>query len=312
MAKGPVHALTFSSGSGQYLLSGSADRTINLYNPSKAFGKQSDKATAAALIQTYSGVHGYEVLSISVASDNSRFVSAGGDKTVFLWDVSTAQTLRRFGGTGSHTGKVECTAFGGEGDSVVISGSYDSTVRFWDTKSQGAKPIMMLDEAKDSVSSLAVHDHEIFTGSIDGRMRRYDLRMGMLHTDVLGASITSITPTLKADSVLVSTLDSTVRLLDMADGKLLKAYQDPAFEVKAYRIGSALALKDAVAISGSEDGHVYAWNVLSGECTHRIQHHGEESSVSRQSRRVVSTVACKWRGSEWASAGGDGTIAVWG
>ena len=138
------------------------------------------------MIQSYTGVHGYEVLAISVASDNSRFVSAGGDKTVFLWDVPTAQTLRRFGGVGSHTGKVECTAFGGDGDSVVISGSYDSTVRFWDTKSQSNKPIMVLNEAKDSVSCLGVKLHEIFTGSVDGRMRRYDLRMGMVSVDVVG------------------------------------------------------------------------------------------------------------------------------
>ena len=319
--------MTFSSGSGQYLLSGSADRTINLYNPSKAFGVQPDKATSNALIQSYTGVHGYEVFSISVASDNSRFVSAGGDKTVFLWDVPTAQTLRRFGGVGSHTGKVECTAFGGDGDSVVISGSFDSTVRCWDTKSQSNRPIMVLDEAKDSVSSLAVHQHEILTGSIDGRLRKYDLRMGMVTVDVIGgmfsvskelamagwksltyaaAAITSITPTLQADSVLVSSLDSTLRLLDMADGKLLKAYKDPAFTVTAFRIRSALAAKDAVAISGSEDGYVYAWDVESGECVKRIKHHREESSTARQSRRVVSTVACKWKGGEWASAGGDG------
>ena len=183
-----MHALVFSSGSGQYLLSGSADRTIKLYNPARVFGEQNQQASSAALIQSYSGVHGYEVLSISVASDNSRFVSAGVDKTVFLWDVPTAQTLRRFGGVGSHTGKVECTAFGGDGDSVVISGSFDSTVRFWDSKSQSTRPIMVLDEAKDSVSSLAVHDYEIFTGSTDGRLRKYDLRMGIMSVDVIGGA----------------------------------------------------------------------------------------------------------------------------
>lgn len=45
---------------------------------------------------------------------------------------------------------------------------------------------MILDEAKDSVSSVAVSEHEIFTGSVDGRLRRYDLRMGMLSVDVIG------------------------------------------------------------------------------------------------------------------------------
>lgn len=76
--------------------------------------------------------------------------------------------------------------FGGEDGSVVISGSYDATVRLWDCKSQSTKPIQVLEEAKDSVSSLHVVGHEIVTGSVDGRMRVYDVRMGMLFVDVIG------------------------------------------------------------------------------------------------------------------------------
>lgn len=75
---------------------------------------------------------------------------------------------------------------GGEDGSVVISGSYDATVRLWDCKSQSTKAIQVLEEAKDSVSSLHVVGHEIVTGSVDGRMRVYDLRMGMIFVDVIG------------------------------------------------------------------------------------------------------------------------------
>ena len=76
--------------------------------------------------------------------------------------------------------------FGGEADGVVVSGSYDATVRLWDCKSQSTKPIQVLEEAGDSVSSLQVVGHEIVTGSVDGRMRVYDLRMGMVFVDVIG------------------------------------------------------------------------------------------------------------------------------
>ena len=138
---------------------------------------------SAGLIQTYSGVHGYEVLSVSVSGDNARFVSAGGDKTVFLWDVATAMTLRRYSG---HNGRVECAVFGGEGDAVVISGSFDSTIRLWDARSQSTKPLMVMQEAKDSVTSLVVTGAEILAGSVDGRLRTYDLRMGSCYIDVVG------------------------------------------------------------------------------------------------------------------------------
>ena len=69
------------------------------------------------------------------------------------------------------------------------SGSYDSTVRLWDTKAQSGKPLMTLSEARDSISTLSVLDHEIVTGSIDGKVRSYDIRMGIMSEDVIGCKL---------------------------------------------------------------------------------------------------------------------------
>ena len=44
-----------------------------------------------------------------------------------------------------------------------------------------------MDEAKDSVTCLCVTDHEILSGSADGRIRRYDLRMGQIQSDFIGS-----------------------------------------------------------------------------------------------------------------------------
>ena len=151
---------------------------MHLYNPSRALSS----APKSGLIQTYSA-HGYEVLDLAVTNDNARFASVGGDKQVFLWDVATARTLRRWTG---HFGRVNCVGFGGEDSSVVASGSFDATVRLWDCKSQSTKPIQVLEEARDSVSSLHVVEHEIVTGSVDGNVRVYDLRMGMIYVDTIG------------------------------------------------------------------------------------------------------------------------------
>jgi len=81
--------------------------------------------------------------------------------------------------------------FGGEGESVVVSGSFDATVRVWDCRSQSQKPIMVLEEAGDSVSGLCVGGCEIVTGCVDGRVRVYDLRMGMVFVDVIGRGLLS-------------------------------------------------------------------------------------------------------------------------
>ncbi|OCK80603.1 WD40 repeat-like protein [Lepidopterella palustris CBS 459.81] len=320
---GPVHAVTYSAGLSQYILTGSTDRLIRLFNPNRAPPPDSTSSSTTyqkdtstpGLVQTYDA-HGYEVLDIAVSDDNARFTSVGGDKTVFLWDVASARTLRRWSG---HVGRINACSFGGAEGSVVVSGSYDGTVRLWDVKSQSHKPLMVFSEAKDSISSVSVVDHEIMSGSIDGRVRVYDLRMGTIYIDVIGHPVTSLTPTNPSASLLVSSLDSTLRLMDKPDGKLLKAYKAPEYTNTDYRIRSTLGLNDSVVVSGSESGLIFVWDLLEGTVLHKLRHAQPSTAQPHAAlnpkvskKDVVSAVAfCKTR-KEWVSAGGDGNVIVWG
>lgn len=260
------------------------------------------------------------MLDLAVSEDNSKFVSVGGDKTVFVWDVATAQTLRRFNG---HAGRVNGCAFGGEGgdgkaatvtsgESVVVTGSFDGTVKVWDLRSQSHKAVVTFAEARDSVSCVSVLGGEIYAGSVDGRVRVYDVAMGVVDVDVLGTAVTSITPAKAGDSYLVSTLDSKVRLMDRATGKCLQTFADGGLRNETYRVRSTLAMADACAISGAENGIVFVWDVLTGKVLERVWHKegGDEEAASKKD--VVSAVAWNQLRKQWASAGGDGTVVVWG
>lgn len=111
--------MTFSSSPGTYLLTGSSDRSVHLSRALPSSSKPSDATpTTTSPIQKYDA-HGYSVLDLAVTTDNARFVSVGGDKQVFLWDVETGTTVRRWSG---HGGRVEAVEFAGETDSVVVSG----------------------------------------------------------------------------------------------------------------------------------------------------------------------------------------------
>ena len=69
---------------------------------------------------------------------------------------------------------------------------------------------MTLGDARDAVSSIAVRGAEILAGSVDGRVRVYDLRSGEVDVDVLATSgVTSVAPSKDGEGYLVSTLDST-------------------------------------------------------------------------------------------------------
>lgn len=115
----PVNAVTFSSYPGTYVLTGSSDRTIHLSRAVPSNAENSAHAVeTSSPIQRYEA-HGYSVLDVAVAADNAQFVSVGGDRQVFLWDVEQGVTNRRWDG---HSSRVEAVQFAGEGDSVVVSG----------------------------------------------------------------------------------------------------------------------------------------------------------------------------------------------
>jgi mitogen-activated protein kinase organizer 1 len=108
-------------------------------------------------------------------------------------------------------------------------------------------------------------------------------------------------------------LDSTLRLFDRQNGKLLQAFRDPDFLVENYRVRSTLGMKDSVVISGSENGGIFVWDLLEGNVLHRLRHDGGVGEKRKGSKEVVSAVAyCPSGRREWCSAGADGNVVVWG
>lgn len=330
--------MTYSASPGAYILTGSADRAIRLYNPfpSTTTGKSSEGKDAAAvpqgrLIQTYQA-HGYEALSLDVAADNERFVSGGGDRAVFLWDVASATTIRRFGGNaGGHSARVNSVRFAGEGDSVVVSGSFDTSVRLWDVRSGSFKPIQVLTEARDAVTSLVVRGPEVVAGSVDGRVRSYDVRMGTVTEDTLGASVTSLDMTRDGRALLVGTLDSKIRLVDRDTGSCLRAYADAGFANTSLRVQSLLGRSEKYVVAGDEsppegEGRLWVWDLLTGKVVKRVGvpwgpggTEQRKKAIGRDGkektrRNIVSCIA--WREDGWGDqfcvGGTSGVVTVFG
>lgn len=214
-------------------------------------------------MKTYQG-HGDEVLDTKSTCDNSQVVSCGVDKTVILWDVSTGVPQRKWRG---HAGTVNCIALNEE-STVAISGSIDATVKCWDMKSKSQDPIQTLEEMKDSVTCILVTDHEIITGSADGKVRTYDLRNGRLITDMItydGSAISSISLTSDGQCYLVNTAKSedSLKLMDKTNGSMLQEYHGVSNK-KGYRIEAVIGHESRQVLSGSDEGKVTLFDLVKG------------------------------------------------
>ncbi len=298
---------------------------------------------AAKLIQTYTS-HAYAVLSLTVARDNATFASSGGDRAVLLWDVATAQTTRRFGAAStafSHTGRVNAVAFAGAGDSLIVSGGLDCTVRVWDVRAGGQKPVQVMEEARDAVSCVVAGDGEIVAGSVDGRVRGYDVRVGRCVVDVFPGSVTSLGMARDGKTMLVGSLDSKVRLMDRRDGGCLRAFGEAGWRNEELRVQSVFGGGERFVVVGdemtgagpegaaaaggsnSEDGRVWAWDVLTGKLVATLSvpwggtGEGRKRAIGadgkeKQRKNVVSCIA--WKdggfGDQFCVGGTSGVVTV--
>ncbi|KAJ9478439.1 WD_REPEATS_REGION domain-containing protein [Pseudozyma hubeiensis] len=293
--RSPINVVRYNS-TGRYLLTGSSDRSVKLWN---AQSSQRD----AKPIQTYTE-HNHAVLAIDISSDNSRFVSAGEDRSIFVWDVASGSVVRRFSG---HVGKVNDVRFGGKDaeGSVIVAGGLDGFVRAYDLRAANEwRPIMQLAEAKDSITSIHVSHDKIYSGSTDGVARCYDLRAGQLRSDTLSTAITSVVASKLDSSMLVATMDSTVRLIDSRDGTMLQEYRGHRHEEYRCRAVFSGGEEDGVVV-GDEGGELVGWDLVSGERVSVGQKDGEGGKVVLwvEFNPVVS--------GEMVSAGADGIVRIW-
>jgi WD40 repeat protein len=112
-----VRSVAFS-GDGQTLASGSADRTIKLWD-----------IKSGVELQTLKG-HSGSVSFLAFSGDGQTLASGSQDYTIQLWDTKTGRELQRLTG---HSDSVWSVAFSGDGQTLA-SGSINNITKLWDIK----------------------------------------------------------------------------------------------------------------------------------------------------------------------------------
>ena len=220
-------------------------------------------------MQTYSLTHSVADIAVDDASNTgaaASLICATGQMVTWT-DVVTLSCQRKWR---EHTARVNAVAV--VAPQVAISASYDATVRIWDMRSRSTASIQVLKEAKDSVTSVLVDGTCIRTASVDGSVRNYDIRMGIVQCDDMGSPITSITK-LDEDNLAVSCLDGAIRIYNVNAGGR-KSTLSGKHRAGQYGL-RCCATADGNVVSGSEDGNTIIYDAAKGSAPQTLLGHSK-------------------------------------
>jgi WD40 repeat protein len=272
-----VNSVAFSP-DGLSVLSGSDDNTIKLWD--RASGR---------LVRTFEG-HSAQVKSVAFSHDGRSVLSGGWDKTLRLWEAATGRLMRTIEG---HSHAIESVALSPDGRSALTgSGRWAllldvATGRLVHTfeGSGWVKSVAFLPGGTGVLvgSSVGLNVWDLVTG----RPVRFFMPSG-------GATSVAVSP--DGRSILSGHLDETVKLWDVATGRLVRT-----FEGHAHTVASVALSPDGRSVLSGSLEDVKLWDVATGRFTRAFGGHSD----------VVASVTFSQDGRRVLSGGWDKTPKLW-
>jgi WD40 repeat protein/transcriptional regulator with XRE-family HTH domain len=274
--------LAFSPGGGR-LASGGLDAIVRLWDP--------QRGTPLKELPHPSGV-----CSLAWSPDEKLLASGCSDGSIWLWEPEGPEPdtcVRRLSG---HTHWVAGLAFAPDG--VLASGSYDGTVKLWDTTSGSC--LQTFSGHSDRVIRVvwSPDGHTLASCSVDHTIRLWDEEEGRSRMVLQGhtAVVSNLAFTPDSRTLLSGSNDGTVRVWDVESGQCLRiigGYAAPLVDIDWSPDGTQLA-------SGGADTLVTLWEGVSMTSPRVLHGH----------RDIVQGVAWSPDGRLLASGGHDG-IGLW-
>ncbi|EED14452.1 NACHT and WD40 domain protein [Talaromyces stipitatus ATCC 10500] len=277
-----VQSVAFSP-DGRLLASGSADRTVKIWDTS-----------TGALQQTLES-HSDWVQLVTFSLDGRLLASGSRDRTIKLWDTASGALQKTFE---SPLEWVLAVAFLPDGR-LLASGSEDRTVKLWDTATGALQ--QTLDSHSERVRSVALSPDGrlLVSGSEDGRVKLWDTASAALQQTLESHSRGILAVAFSPDGRLLasSSQDDTVKLWDTATGALQKTLESQSewfWSVIFSPDGRLLAL-------GSSQRKITLWDTATNALQQILEGHSQR----------IEAMEFSPDGRLLASGSSDKTVKLW-
>lgn len=248
---------------------------------------QAFDTSSRAILKTWSGEHKQPVwVTKWHPQDLTGAMSCSDDGTVRLWDLPAEKSSWRGWGHGDY---VRCGGFVGTAGNLIVSGSYDRSIRLWDPRIGGggeekAKSTVMHFQLGDPVETvLPMPGGTTLLGAAGEKVVVLDLvaarPMQMLRNHQ--KTVTSLALASQGTKVLTGALDGHVKVFDTENWSVVAGFKYPS---------PVLALDLVAAGSGREDRHLCV-GMQSGLLSIRTRLSSEAKAAKREKEKEMEALA---------------------
>jgi WD40 repeat protein len=181
-----VTALCVSK-NGRYALSGSADKTVKLWDLEGRVESMNQRRSMSdvgiergiSIVETKEGVPSQRVFtgnkewvdSVAISTELRLAVSGGEDNSVRVWDLDSGESRGTFWGHEGRVGAVIVIPSLG----LIVSGGGDSTVRLWDSSSGENRGVLRGHTSSITALGCSEATGWLFSTGADGTVRVWDI-----------------------------------------------------------------------------------------------------------------------------------------
>lgn len=219
--------------------------------------------------------HKGAILDLHWSRDSRVIFSASADMTLASWDLETGLRIRRHEG---HEEIINCLDVSRRGEELLVSGSDDGSIGFWDPRQKRAVDYTETDYPITSIA-LAEAGNELYTGGIDNDIKVWDMRKKAVAYTMVGHTdtVTSLSVSPDAQALLSYSHDGLAKTWDIrpfapAD-RSIKTYVGAPLGLEKNLIRASWDAKGERIASGSGDGTAVVWDAHSAKLLYKLPGH---------------------------------------